>query len=574
MSKSHNPSLPSCPRSIGARAGAGLSLGIGLLAMGAGCGNAPQNLDHARGGAFTSLGFDEATLQQDGTPRYLGGHMAMAAPVKDSNGAAAALVGQLGNSYRLALETSFTTINQQQDGEGRNFYRLQQWHGGLRVVGRQVAMQVDKDGAIEAVLGQLAPALASSLTADKAKLGGAEAIRTGLGTLTAYPSRVLSTPELVIYMDGSAPRLAYSARVEYTGQSGYTVEDLFVSAEDGSAIGKSPRIYKAGLSRTIYDLGKQCITDGSNLPGTLALNEGGTTTNLPAQRAYDNSGNVYWFYKHMFNRDSYDGMGAPIVSTVMVTFDTGLGGGSCDGGNAAWISDPFNQMVYGNGSLFGLLLKEMTLGFDVAAHEMTHAVTYSTSNLDYQDESGALNEANSDIMGAAIEAWVDSGGGAAGNPASIVTSDDTWKIGEDVAGKLLPGGVIRLMKDPTTDMVSKDYYGDKYTGTDDNGGVHMNSGIANLAFYLLAAGGSHPHAKTQSVVTGVGIEKAARIIHTANTTLYTSTTDFEGARYATAKAAENLYGRCGQEWANVHRAWDAVGVPGVWSPCVQAPSGF
>ncbi len=73
---------------------------------------------------------------------------------------------------------------------------------------------------------------------------------------------------------------------------------------------------------------------------------------------------------------------------------------------------------------------------------------------------------------------------------------------------------------------------------------------------------------------GIGIEKAQQIFYLANTTLFTSSTEFENARYATARAAENLYGRCSTEWATTMRAWDLVGVPGTWSPCTRPPGRF
>ena len=136
------------------------------------------------------------------------------------------------------------------------------------------------------------------------------------------------------------------------------------------------------------------------------------------------------------------GKGALVKSSVHGTFDTGMG---CSGENAAWIPDPFNQMVYGDGTIFGIILKDLTLGFDVAAHEMTHAVTFSTSMLDYMNEPGALNEAMSDIIGSGAEAWSKSGGSVAGNPMGGIKVDaNTWKIGEEVAGFLLPGGALRL----------------------------------------------------------------------------------------------------------------------------------
>ena len=229
---------------------------------------------------------------------------------------------------------------------------------------------------------------------------------------------------------------------------------MIVSAVDGQVLLSHSLIYTA-LGREIYDLKKTCLKDGSELPGTLLCREGGTTTDASGTRAYKASGNVYWFYNKMWGRDSYDDKGSKLMSSIHATFDTGMG---CSGENAAWIPDPFNQMVYGDGGAFGLTLKDLTLGFDVAAHEMTHAVTAATSNLEYLDESGALNEAMSDIMGAAAESWVASGGGMGGGPATWTTSANTWKIGEDVAGLCSRRSALRLANDPTKDNMSKDYY--------------------------------------------------------------------------------------------------------------------
>ena len=117
------------------------------------------------------------------------------------------------------------------------------------------------------------------------------------------------------------------------------------------------------------------------------------------------------------------------------------------------------------------------------------------------------------------------------------------------------------------DGYSADYYPQRLTGTADNGGVHGNSGIANLAYYLLSQGGSHPRQKTTTVVTGIGLSKAARIFYTADTSILTANATFQDARNATAQAAQSLFGTCSTEWTNTQRAWDAVGVPGSWTPC-------
>ena len=560
-----NAAIPSAIPSAGGRLGRfllNLPLGLALLA---GCG-AEEPLVHNRGGAFAPLGIDEAQLGKNGTPSYLAGRMTQVVQVAAD--AARVFTGPLAASYRLAPETSLAVLSDSRDAAGRRFIKLQQQHSGLTVVGREVVVQVSREGNIEAIIGTLYPEL--QLPARTA-LPGDTALTTALTALGASEAQVRKAPALSIYIDATdQPVLVYRATVDYSAASGRNLDELFVNAASGTLVARHPQIFTT-LSRDTYDLKKACVKTGMELPGTLLAHEGGTLTDMTAKRASDGAGDVYWFYQHMYGRSSYDGKDATIVSSVHGKFDNGLGG--CDGNNAAWIGDEFNQMVYGDGDGFGILLKDLTLGFDVTAHEMTHAVTYTTSNLAYMDDSGALNESMSDLFGATVEAWQASGGGAAGNPASITPSANTWKIGEAVAGFLLPGGALRFMNDPATDMSSKDYYPERIMpGGMDNGGVHFNSGIGNLAFYLMSQGGVHPRTKTTSTVAAIGIAKANHIFYTANVSLYTSMTNYEGARYATAQAAENLYGRCSPEWRTVHQAWDAVGVPGTWSLCVK-PTG-
>ena len=551
-----------------------LLLGLSLMACGA------PATDHGRGGAYSRFGFDEATLSDNGTPTFLGGRLntgpTMPAGMDVESGAAhlakSVLLGDLRSSYRLAPLTSFSLHSNQLDDAGRRLVRLQQRHADLRVIGSEVVVQLGRDYAVEAILGTLTPDLTLDLhpgLAGDAAIAGA---LTGLA-LPSTPSRVHGSPELAIFIEHGTPRLVYSAVVEYFNSKGRVLEELIVSATDGAVVERYSHIYEA-LNRDIYTMDKTCIKTGDELPGKPVISEGGTTMDAPGLRAYNNSGNVYWFYKHSFGRDSYDNMGAKLTSTVMATFE--VMPGACDGGNAAWVGAPYSIMIYGNGSLAGFLLKEMTLGFDVAAHELSHAVTNLTSDLEYKNESGALNEAMSDIMGATAEAWVAAGGGAAGPPTTYAPTDKTWKIGEEVVGPFLPipGGALRSMSNPTIDMSSKDFYAERYIGMDDNGGVHLNSGIANLAFYLMSQGGSHPRMKSPSVVNAIGIDKAMRIFYYANSKLLTRSSDFQAARYATARAAELLYGRCGAEWQAVHAAWDAVGVAGGWALCVTPSGGF
>jgi vibriolysin len=120
-----------------------------------------------------------------------------------------------------------------------------------------------------------------------------------------------------------------------------------------------------------------------------------------------------------------------------------------------------------------------------------------------QNESGALNEATSDILGEATSFWAGKG---------------DWKIAANIYTPVTPGDALRYMDDPTRDGRSSDYYPEREdgdsctpTGMNDNCWVHRNSGIANLFFYLLSQGGSHPRQKTTVLVLGIGIEKAQQI---------------------------------------------------------------
>lgn len=563
-------SEPISARSVRRGSLAGTLLALTTLSLvAAGCGQPEETWIHNQGGSYAPLGFGEAQVHADGTPSFLSGEMAALGRISSAADAVTLLTkGSLAASYRLAKDSTLSLLSDGSDEQGNRYIKLQQQHAGMPVVGRQVVVQLGKDGLVEGVLGHLEPELTLTETA---VLSSAEAITKALRS--RGPGRAVTEPVLSVYIDRAGnPKLVYDARVDYRSAKGRQFVKMYVSAVDGQVFAEHSLVYTA-LNREIYDLKKVCLKDGSELPGALLTKEGGTTTDAAGTRAYQHSGNVYWFYNKLFGRDSYDGKGGLLMSSIHATFDTGMG---CSGENAAWIPDPFNQMVYGDGGLFGLTLKDLTLGYDVAAHEMTHAVTSTTSNLEYLDEPGALNEAMSDIMGAASEVWVNSGGSSSGNPATWTVSANTWKIGEDVAGLLFGSlGALRLMNEPTKDGMSKDYYPERnMPGSGDNGGVHTNSGIGNLAFYLLSAGGKHPRAKTTTEVKAIGIEKAARIFHLANTQLFTTKTQFQDARYATAKAAELLYGRCGTEWQNVHRAWDAVAVPGDWSLCVRPRGGF
>lgn len=198
--------------------------------------------------------------------------------------------------------------------------------------------------------------------------------------------------------------------------------------------------------------------------------------------------------------------------------------------NAFWNG---TQMAYGDGD--GTSFIELSGDLDVVGHELSHGVTEATSGLIYQNESGALNEAFSDMMGTAIEFAYGTG---------------NWTIGEDIT----PGANgIRNMANPNEDG-DPSHYADRYTGTGDNGGVHINSGIANHWFYLLVNGGqnANPARASGTNVQAIGLSATEQITFLGFTALPANAT-FCDARDATIAVG-------GANAANVADAWDEVGV--------------
>jgi MYXO-CTERM domain-containing protein len=318
---------------------------------------------------------------------------------------------------------------------------------------------------------------------------------------------------------------------------------VYVDALTGAVADRHPTIHTA-LARKIYT-----SNNGTGLPGTLLINEGGTSGDSTATDAYGYTGKVYDFYKTIFLRDSFDNAGGTLTSSVHY-------GSRYD--NAFWNG---TQMVFGDGD--GTTFASFAKSLDVTAHELTHAVTGSTAKLVYQNESGALNEAMSDILGVTCETWT--------LGANFTPTVKTYLMAEDIYTPAKAGDALRYLDDPKKDGSSYDYYPTRYLGSSDNGGVHSNSGIGNLAFALMIKGGTHPRAATNVNVPPLGLEKSARIFYRALTTYMTSTTNFLGARTATVKAANDLYP--GDSRA-VEAAWAAVGVGTPPPPACVPNDGF
>ncbi|PMB21838.1 M4 family metallopeptidase [Fischerella thermalis] len=281
--------------------------------------------------------------------------------------------------------------------------------------------------------------------------------------------------------------------------------------------------------RTIFD-----AKSTEQLPGTLARGEGDPPSNdIAVDEAYDGAGATYDLYYEVFERNSIDDKGLRLDSTVHygVKYD-----------NAFWNGD---QMVYGDGD--GEIFQRFTKCIDVIGHELTHGVTQYEAGLQYYGESGAINESFSDVFGSLVKQWV----------KKQTAQEADWIIGEGIFTDKVNGVGIRSMKAPGTayddPVLGKDpqpaHMNDKYTGFEDNGGVHINSGIPNYAFYLAA-----------TEIGGYAWEKAGKIWYIALRDRLRTRTNFKRAANIIIQVAGELYGQGSQEQNAVQNAWQKVGV--------------
>jgi vibriolysin len=405
--------------------------------------------------------------------------------------------------------------------------RVQQQIAGLAVIGADLIVHADaRTGNVLGVNGRFVPD--RGLPRRPAVNAGA-AIENAVAEYGIADFNVVGVPELLYVIgENDSIHLAWSNLIAYVDADGDDQLDrVFADAITGDAVDRHPQYHRAKYRKTYT------CSNGTTLPGTLLFNEGGSSSDTTAMAAYNNAGKTYDYYYTKHARDSYDGAGATMHSSVHY---------STNYNNAFWNG---SQMVYGDGD--GTTFTSLAKSLDVVAHELTHAVTEKTAGLVYKNESGALNEGMSDIFGAATEIYNDGGINSA-----------TWLIGDEIYTPATAGDALRYMDDPAKGG-DYDYYPTRYIGTSDNGGVHWNSGIANLAFKLLVTGGTHPRSKTSTAVTGIGIAQAEKIFYRALDVYSTSSTNFRVMRDYTLRAASDLYGSTSTAYAQVANAWTAVG---------------
>lgn len=294
--------------------------------------------------------------------------------------------------------------------------------------------------------------------------------------------------------------------------------------------GAAPALGRA--TRTIFDMdGSEAESD---LPGRVVRQEDGKATNDPAaDEAYDGLGATFDLYWEVFKRDSIDDAGLPLHGIVHY-------GKNYD--NAFWDGQ---EMIFGDGD--GDLFTRFTISLDVIGHELAHGVTQHTANLQYLGQSGALNESISDVFGSLVKQY----------KKKQTAEEADWLIGEGLLGPNVQGQALRSMKAPGTafddDVLGKDnqpaHMNDYVQTSEDNGGVHTNSGIPNHAFYLFAVS-----------LGGNAWERAGAVWYSAlrDPRLMTNARFVQFAS-ATSRAANRLY--AGTDVGDrLNHAWHQVGI--------------
>jgi Zn-dependent metalloprotease len=408
------------------------------------------------------------------------------------------------------------------DELGHSFVRLQQHYWGVPIIGAELNVQLDRARNVVSVNGETVGDLDVS-TRPEVTAGNARAIArrsTARAHRVAARELAVTQPSLAIHdariMGGPPARPKLVWKVEVTSPNHPEIHELvLVDAANGRVAVQFNQQPHAAPTNA-----KQRICDSNNTslkyPCTAAdaVSNPGSSSVQDVKDAFRFAEHTFDFFARRFNRDSLDGEGMRIVSTVRH-----CPGGSCPYENAFW-SSANQQIVYG---------PDFATADDVVGHEFGHGFTNHTSNLLYYYQSGAINESLSDIFGEIID-QTNGFDGTGGNAP--------WALSED-----LPIGAIRNLQDPTLfgdpDRMRSSLWDGDFDGGD-NGGVHHNSGVGNKTAYLMTEPGTRTF--NGKSVTGIGIDKSAAIWHRVAALLLQSGSDYADVGNALKQACKDLRG--------------------------------
>lgn len=412
------------------------------------------------------------------------------------------------------------------DDLGMTHLHYRQVYAGLPVYNGELVAHIAADGQVTSVNGSFVPNLSLSPQPEIAAAGAVEAARQAAGAAGAL---TIEAPELLVYTQGPNRHLAWSVRLDIDGY----VTRIFVDAHTGQSLG--------GYEETVHARNRLTYSAGNTetFRRTLMLTESSTTyTDGVAWSAHVFMGYAYDYFRNNFGRDSFDNAGAAIISNVHFGAP-----GSSAAINAFW--DPrIEQFAFGDGD--GRLFIPLARAMDVVVHEFTHAVISHEANLTYTRQSGALNESYADVF-------------------AVMVDRGDWLIGEDVTTPGTAGDALRDMANPRLGVSRQVEHMSQFidypwyticNNSNDNCGVHTNSGIPNKAAYLISDGGVFGGVR----VFGIGKAKLERIYYRALADYLTAGSNFMDTRNLTLRACYDLYGAGGQECRAVQDGFAAVGV--------------
>ncbi|WP_020179854.1 M4 family metallopeptidase [Methylopila sp. M107] len=455
-------------------------------------------------GLVTWMSTSEDGALSRGDSRRGGAVSAEQAAADFLNGQSAAFGLRQGASELVAVKTAA-------DEDGRDFVRFQQSYQGVPIIGAELNVQVDASRAVKSVNGRSVgdvnlstqPSVTAEAALGVAVASAARAHRVAAAELSG------STPVLSIHdariIGGPPAPPALVWRVEVTASARPDIHEfVLVNAQSGKVavqFNQAKHAAPANATQTVCDAGNT----STKYPCTTAqaVSSPGASSIPDVKNAFNYAEATYDFFARRFGRNSLDGKGLKLVSTVRYGVNYR---------NAFWNGDA-QQMVYGT---------NYASAKDVVGHELGHGFTEYSSNLLYYYQSGAINESLSDVFGELIQRSVD--------------GTTAWLLGEE-----LPIGAVRNMKDPTQfgdpdKMTSPLWTGD--FSFLDQGGVHRNSGVGNKTAFLITDGGSF-NGKT---VKGIGLDKSAALYYRVNAFILQSSSDYADLANALSQACKDLIG--------------------------------
>ena len=487
-------------------------------------------------------------------------------------------LSQISYALRIAHPTEELTITNEADSNASEtgHYKIKQKYQGIPVLGAEATVHLRGDQAVFVGRIVATPDISTTpiISAAQAITRAFSALRaSGVATrdLSAGEKTILDYNEpsaaLIIFPSEQTARLAYQVLIRpnmldwweciIDAQTGEVLQNLNRTRDAGDTTAKvddlngdqrqihaylSDKFYLIDASRPMFQASQSQIPNkltgaivtydyknGNPSFGTYSLiTSTQNTWDAKAVSAQYNASVAYEYYQTTHGRNSIDGKGGSILSFINVADQNS---GAMD--NAYWNG---RGMYYGNGVK---IFKPLAAALDVAGHEMTHGVIEATAALRYIGQSGAMNESLADIFGCMIER-------------------NNWTIGETImrSGSGYPSNALRDLSNPHNGAAKNkqgwqpqsmsEYQKLPNTTAGDNGGVHLNSGITNYAYYLFA--------------TSVGKDKAERVFYRAITTYLSASSQFADLRIGSRLACEDLYGKDSPEGKALTTAFDSVGI--------------